>query len=87
MFPCSEKDHGEGENHHEPVAYTDEQLSAIVDAVMKNMDRNNDGVVDWPEYTVKRNTLTAKSLPMGLPKVTAMRNHMTTLRYNPWLIR
>lgn len=47
-----EKDSGDGEHHHEPVAYTDEQLSGIVDAVMKNMDRNNDGVVDWPEYVL-----------------------------------
>uniref|UniRef100_A0A182SWI2 EF-hand domain-containing protein n=1 Tax=Anopheles maculatus TaxID=74869 RepID=A0A182SWI2_9DIPT len=47
-----EKDSGEGEHHHEPVAYTDEQLSGIVDAVMKNMDRNNDGVVDWPEFVL-----------------------------------
>ncbi|XP_040162639.1 multiple coagulation factor deficiency protein 2 homolog isoform X4 [Anopheles arabiensis] len=47
-----EKDNGEGEHDHEPVAYTDEQLSGIVDAVMKNMDRNNDGVVDWPEYVL-----------------------------------
>ncbi|XP_049300747.1 uncharacterized protein LOC125774654 isoform X4 [Anopheles funestus] len=47
-----EKDNGDGEHHHEPIAYTDEQLSGIVDAVMKNMDRNNDGVVDWPEYVL-----------------------------------
>lgn len=52
LFPRSEKDNGEGEHDHEPVAYTDEQLSGIVDAVMKNMDRNNDGVVDWPEYVL-----------------------------------
>ncbi|XP_052902271.1 putative cyclin-dependent serine/threonine-protein kinase DDB_G0272797/DDB_G0274007 isoform X4 [Anopheles moucheti] len=47
-----EKDTGVGDHQHEPIAYTDEPLSGIVDAVMKNMDRNNDGVVDWPEYVL-----------------------------------
>ncbi|XP_053679544.1 multiple coagulation factor deficiency protein 2 homolog isoform X3 [Anopheles nili] len=47
-----EKDDSQSDHHHEPVPYTDEQLSGIVDAVMKNMDRNNDGVVDWPEYVL-----------------------------------
>uniref|UniRef100_A0A182IDH9 Uncharacterized protein n=1 Tax=Anopheles arabiensis TaxID=7173 RepID=A0A182IDH9_ANOAR len=82
----NKKDNGEGEHDHEPVAYTDEQLSGIVDAVMKNMDRNNDGVVDWPEYTIKMNT-SAKCLQKERPKITMMHNHTTTLHYNPWLIQ
>ncbi|XP_050089408.1 multiple coagulation factor deficiency protein 2 homolog isoform X4 [Anopheles aquasalis] len=47
-----EKGSDDGEHHHEPVAYTDEQLSGIVDAVMKNMDNNNDGIIEWSEYVL-----------------------------------
>lgn len=30
--------------------YSDEQLTTIVEAVMANMDKNNDGVIEWAEY-------------------------------------
>ncbi|XP_019530659.2 multiple coagulation factor deficiency protein 2 homolog isoform X5 [Aedes albopictus] len=38
------------DKHHPMEIYTDEQLTAVVEAVLTNMDHNQDGYVDWGEY-------------------------------------
>ncbi|XP_055523819.1 DNA translocase FtsK isoform X5 [Wyeomyia smithii] len=42
----AQEDHTEKPVH----VYTDEQLTTIVEAVMGNMDKNNDGFIEWAEY-------------------------------------
>ena len=40
----------DGHDHEPPPHYEDEQLSFLVDPVLKNDDVNNDGMIDYPEY-------------------------------------
>lgn len=39
-----------GEEHKAGSVYTDKALEETIDYVLKSMDLNNDGFVDWAEY-------------------------------------
>lgn len=39
-----------GEEHKSGSVYTDKALEDTIDYVLKSMDLNNDGFVDWAEY-------------------------------------
>ncbi|XP_016983827.1 GATA zinc finger domain-containing protein 10 isoform X3 [Drosophila rhopaloa] len=53
--PAEGHDHAEGqteqpEEHKQGSVYTDKALEETIDYVLKSMDLNNDGYVDWAEY-------------------------------------
>lgn len=37
--------------------YTDEQIAEIIDGVFIGMDTDNDGLIDFAEYTLGRDTI------------------------------
>uniref|UniRef100_A0A182VPV1 EF-hand domain-containing protein n=1 Tax=Anopheles minimus TaxID=112268 RepID=A0A182VPV1_9DIPT len=50
LEPDDKAEHHEEETHR--PEYTDEQLEDIVDSVLRMMDINNDGFVDYTEYRI-----------------------------------
>jgi len=51
--PKHDDDEENGEHDENGTIYTDKGLSDIIDYVLKTMDMNNDGYVDYPEYLTK----------------------------------
>lgn len=46
----------DGESHdghdHEPAIYADKTLAMLIDPVLQNDDKNNDGMIDWKEFVL-----------------------------------
>jgi len=45
-----DESHEGGHNHSEPPIFNDKQLSTLIDPVLREDDRNNDGMIDYAEF-------------------------------------
>lgn len=49
-FFSDDESHEGGHNHSEPPIFNDKQLSTLIDPVLREDDRNNDGMIDYAEF-------------------------------------
>lgn len=51
-FASAEEDAGRshGEAHPPTVSHTDPELAEMVDPILHDMDKNEDGFIEWHEY-------------------------------------
>jgi len=50
IFFFSDDEIHEGHDHSEPPIFNDKQLSTLIDPVLREDDRNNDGMIDYAEF-------------------------------------